>query len=79
MNVRRLLKVFFSHHMASHHSTSLLYLLLLLGGTIGIGFYFQWTIITEGWPFLIILLCPLMHLFGGHHHGSDEDSHKKSR
>lgn len=42
--------------------------LLVIGVIIATGFYFQWEIIMQGWPFLIVLLCPLMHIFGGHNH-----------
>ena len=45
---------------------------LIIGIIIGVlvmGFAFQWPAVTQGWPILIFLLCPLMHLFMGHDHG----------
>ncbi|PIR53034.1 hypothetical protein COU76_03200 [Candidatus Peregrinibacteria bacterium CG10_big_fil_rev_8_21_14_0_10_49_10] len=44
-------------------------IIVLIIGIITLGFAFQWPAITQGWPFLLFLLCPLMHLFMGHDHG----------
>lgn len=38
-------------------------------GILALGFAFQWPAVTQGWPFLFFLLCPLMHIFMGHDHG----------
>ncbi|HLD32899.1 MAG TPA: DUF2933 domain-containing protein [Candidatus Peribacteraceae bacterium] len=50
-------------------SSRLPFLLLIAGGIIGLGFFFQWPLITQYWPFFLVFLCPLMHLFAGHNHG----------
>lgn len=48
-------------------SKRLLFLVLLgLAMIFGLAYLFQWQIILGYAPFLLILLCPLMHLFGGH-------------
>ena len=46
---------------------------LLMVGVI-VAFYLvreHWTHLGQSWPYLLLLLCPLMHLFmhGGHGHG----------
>lgn len=38
----------------------------------------HWGHVLGGWPYLVLLLCPLMHLFHGHgkhrsHHGREKD------
>lgn len=38
------------------------------------GFTFKWPAVTQGWPILILLMCPLMHLFMGHDHGAKHSS-----
>jgi hypothetical protein len=52
--------------------------LVLLAGAVALSADFR-SLLWSGWPFLILLLCPLMHVFmmrGGHggsgHHGGDE-------
>jgi len=52
-------------------------LLTIIAVTIGFGFYYQWPFITQYWPFLLILLCPLMHIFGGHDH-QNRNSHSNA-
>lgn len=49
-------------------------------GILVLGFAFQWPAVTQGWPFLFFLLCPLMHLFMGHDHGGGghEEHHQHS-
>lgn len=51
--------------------------LIILGiiGILGLGFYLQWPILTQGWPIFIFLLCPLMHIFMGHNHGDRHEGH----
>lgn len=58
-------------------SKSLIIVLIVFAGIIGLGFYFEWPAITNNWPFLIFLLCPIMH-FMGHCHGSGH-SHTSSK
>lgn len=45
-----------------------------LATVLGLAYLLQWQVILSYAPFLLILLCPLMHLFGGHgeHHASRE-------
>ncbi|PIR49297.1 hypothetical protein COU79_05685 [Candidatus Peregrinibacteria bacterium CG10_big_fil_rev_8_21_14_0_10_54_7] len=61
-------------------SKPLLITLAIIIGILGLGFAFQWPAVTQGWPFLLFLLCPLMHLFMGHDHsgGSHEEQHHAS-
>jgi hypothetical protein len=55
------------------------YLILgLLAIVLVAGFTFQWPAVTQGWPVLFFLLCPLMHLFMGHNHGGSHGSSEKS-
>ncbi len=57
-----------------------LILLAILGLAIvlGLAYFFRWQIVLDYAPFLLILLCPLMHLLGGHGgHGDNSDSAKK--
>lgn len=50
-----------------------------------VGFYLikeHWTHLGQSWPYLLLLLCPLMHIFmhGGHGHGhgnSDHNAHSR--
>ncbi len=56
------------------------WVLYIVGG-IGVG-YFLWVHqahLLQYLPFAFLLLCPLMHLFGGHGHGHDhgESCHQK--
>ncbi|HCY64263.1 MAG TPA: hypothetical protein DHV59_15860 [Oxalobacteraceae bacterium] len=42
-----------------------------------VGFYLikeHWAHLGQSWPYLLLLLCPLMHVFmhGGHGHGNSE-------
>ena len=53
--------------------------LIMLG--LVVAFYFireHWTHLGQTWPYLLLLLCPAMHLFmhGGHHHS---DPTRRSR
>jgi hypothetical protein len=59
---------------------------LVLVGFLAIAGYFLWTEheahirgLFPYWPWLLVALCPLMHLFmhGGHGHGHDD--HRESR
>ena len=56
-----------------------LILLVILGLAIvlGLAYLFHWQIVLGYAPFLLILLCPLMHLLGGHgNHGNTHDAPK---
>lgn len=57
----------------------LLFLVVLgLAIVLGLAYFFHWQIVLSYAPFLLILLCPLMHLFGGHgnHQTNQEQTHK---
>lgn len=59
-----------------------LILLVVLGLAIvlGLAYLFHWQIVLGYAPFLLILLCPLMHLLGGHgDHGTSEGAPQKSK
>lgn len=56
------------------HSCLMIVALALIAGTIGLGFYFQWSFIAQNWLFFLILLCPLGHMFGGY--GNQHDGKK---
>lgn len=62
-------------------SKRLIFLVILgLAMILGLAYFFQWQIILGYAPFLLILLCPLMHLFGGHgNHGADHEPPKKGK
>jgi len=49
--------------------------LLVIGAVAG---YFLWTEhrahLSQWWPYAILLLCPLMHVFMHHEHGSDANT-----
>ncbi len=55
---------------------------LLMAALVG-GFYLlreHWNHIIGSWVYLLLLACPLMHLFhghGGHGHGSRSDAQKR--
>ncbi len=57
------------------HGRLVIAVLVLIAGMIGLGFYFQWPVVTQNWPFFVFLLCPLGHLLGGHSHTDHEDKH----
>ena len=61
-----------------HHSRLVIAILALVGVIMGLGFYFQWSFVTQNWPFFIALLCPLGHLLGGRHI-DHEDKKVKSK
>lgn len=61
-----------------------LILLVILGLALvfGLAFLFQWQSVLGYAPFLFILLCPLMHLLGGHstsHRGDAPRDHHDDR
>jgi Protein of unknown function (DUF2933) len=44
------------------------------------GFYLlreHWSHVTESWPYLLLLACPLMHRFHGHGGHGKHDSHSR--
>ena len=56
--------------MDDHMLRKLSWIGYIIGG-IGVG-YFLWVHqahVLQYLPFALLLLCPLMHLFGGHRHG----------
>lgn len=38
----------------------------------------HWAHVLGGWPYLLLLLCPLMHVFGHGHHGGHSHSSNTS-
>lgn len=50
------------------HGRLTLIILAIILGFIGLGFYFEWPLVTQNWPLFLVLLCPLGHLLGGHGH-----------
>ena len=53
------------------------WLYLLLGGlitTLLFAYFFQWDAVLGVLPWLLLLACPLMHLFHGH--GNHDHSHQ---
>jgi Protein of unknown function (DUF2933) len=71
------------HHNPSNwwHSRSILVFL----GFAAVAAFFLWTEhgahLLGATPYILFLLCPLMHLFHGGHggHGTRDDEHKKDR
>lgn len=64
---------------ASFWKTSRGIALIMLG--LVVAFYLireHWTHLGQTWPYLLLLLCPAMHLFmhGGHGHGGHGHGHK---
>ncbi|PIQ76149.1 hypothetical protein COU78_01160 [Candidatus Peregrinibacteria bacterium CG10_big_fil_rev_8_21_14_0_10_49_24] len=56
------------------HNRFFIIILAVITGIIGAGFLYKWDFVTQNWPFFLLLLCPLMHTFGGHSHGVKSDS-----
>jgi hypothetical protein len=57
----------------------LIVLLVLLLLVLGLAYVFQWQIILAYAPFLLVLACPLMHLFGGHGNHASKCKHEKHK
>ena len=63
------------------HGRLVIVILALIAGVIGLGFYFEWSFVTQNWPFFLFLLCPLSHLLGGHgeNHQNKKDENTKKK
>ncbi|MEK7217865.1 MAG: DUF2933 domain-containing protein [Patescibacteria group bacterium] len=57
-------------------------LLVTVVAVVGLAYAFQWQTVLKAVPFLIVLACPLMHLFmmGGHNqHDRNGQADKKGK
>ena len=53
--------------------------LLLCGLAAAFVLYWHWQHVIDALPFLVVLACPLMHLFMHHGHGSHDPSQRAAQ